>query len=66
MTSEIPSSPRPLYSPESPILRTLLVVLVAGFVICRETFSRLFYTRGAAASLTPDDSIANLSHNTIQ
>lgn len=40
-SSPAPSSPQPLYSPNNPILRALLTVLVATFVVFADLFSRL-------------------------
>jgi hypothetical protein len=61
-----PSFPRPVYSPRSPLLRAFIVTLVAGFVICHESFSRLFKAKGHEVPLVPDASTTNLSHNAIR
>lgn len=68
MTDATPplSSPRPLYSPRSPVLRGFLVLLVAGFVVLHECFSSLFNFRPRAAALAPDDPKPGLSHNAVR
>jgi hypothetical protein len=40
-SSPAPSSPQPVYSPGNRILRVLLTVLVATFVVGADLFSRL-------------------------
>jgi hypothetical protein len=45
------SSARPLYSPRRAVLRALLILLIAGFVICYETFSRLSKPKSYAAAI---------------
>jgi hypothetical protein len=52
----------PLYSPRNPVLLALLVILVAGFVLLYEGFSRLF-KREAAEPLPADKGILGLARN---
>jgi len=60
------SSPGPLYSPRSPILRVLFVTLIAGFVLLHRGFHRLFKSESAAVSLPADEANARLARDSIR
>jgi hypothetical protein len=63
--SRTSSSVGPLYSPRSPVLRALLVTLIAGFVLLHEVCHRLFKGKFAAASVPADEANADLVRDTI-